>query len=68
LFTEHFNWQPKLDGLSFDSIDEVDAIWLERAFEKEDVLEVVKAMNSDKAWALMFSQWRSFKPFGMQLK
>jgi hypothetical protein len=38
-----------LDDLSFDSMDEVEAIWLERAFEEEEVFEVVKAMNSEKA-------------------
>jgi len=38
-----------LDGLSFDSIGEVEAIWLEREFEESDVLKVVKALNGDKA-------------------
>jgi hypothetical protein len=37
-----------LDGLSFDSIGEDDTIWLERAFEEDEVFEVVKALNSDK--------------------
>lgn len=49
LFTQQFSWRPKLDDLSFDSMDEVEAIWLERAFEEEEVFEVVKAMNSEKA-------------------
>jgi hypothetical protein len=35
-----------LDGLSFDSIYEIEAIWLERDFEEGEVLEVVKAMNA----------------------
>jgi hypothetical protein len=38
-----------LDGLYFDSIGEVEAIWLERDFEERELLEVVKAMNGDKA-------------------
>jgi hypothetical protein len=38
-----------LDGLSFDSIYEIEAIWLERDFEEGEVLEVVKAMNGNKA-------------------
>jgi hypothetical protein len=38
-----------VDGLSFDSIDEVEASWLEREFEEREVWEVVKAMNGDKA-------------------
>lgn len=60
LFTELFNWGSKLDGLFFffESIDEVEAIWLERAFEEEEVLEVVKA-------ALMVSEWRFSKLVGM---
>jgi hypothetical protein len=36
-----------VDGLSFDSIDEAEASWLEREFEKREVLKVVKAMNGD---------------------
>jgi hypothetical protein len=38
-----------LDGLSFDSIDEAKANWLERDLKEGVVLEVVKAMNVDKA-------------------
>jgi hypothetical protein len=38
-----------LDDLSFESIGEVEANWLERAFEESEVFEVVKALNSDKA-------------------
>jgi hypothetical protein len=37
-----------VDGISFDSILDVDASWLKRAFE-EDVKKVVSAMNGDKA-------------------
>jgi len=38
-----------LDDLSFDSVGEVEAYWLERDFEEWEILEVVKAMNGDKA-------------------
>jgi len=38
-----------LDVLSFNSIGEVEANWLERAFKEGEVFEVVKALNSDKA-------------------
>jgi len=38
-----------MDSLSFDSIDEAEASWLERDFEEREVWEVVKAMNGDKA-------------------
>lgn len=48
LFTKHFNWRPNLDGFSFESIGEVEVIWLERAFEEGEVFEGVKALNSDK--------------------
>jgi hypothetical protein len=41
-----------VDDLSFDSIDEVVASWLERDFEKNEVWEVVKAMDGDKASGL----------------
>jgi hypothetical protein len=36
--------RPRLDGLTFDSIGEDEAIWLERAFEEDEVFEVVKAL------------------------
>jgi hypothetical protein len=37
-----------LDDLSFYSVGENEAIWLERLFEESEVLEVVKNMNNDK--------------------
>jgi hypothetical protein len=49
-FTKRFSWRPLVDDLSFDSIDEVVASWLERDSEEKDVWEVVKAMNGDKAF------------------
>jgi hypothetical protein len=49
LFSEQSSWQPKLDGLAFDSIDEELSIWLERSLEESEVLELVKCMNKDKA-------------------
>jgi hypothetical protein len=52
LYTEQFRWQPKLDGHSFDSVGETKANRLERVFVEEEVLEVVKAINSDKALGL----------------
>jgi hypothetical protein len=38
-----------VDSLFLDSIDEVEASWLERNFEEWKVLEVVKAMSGNKA-------------------
>jgi hypothetical protein len=49
LYTEQFSWRPLLDGLSFDSTGEAESIWMEREFEEREVLEVVKAINGDKA-------------------
>jgi hypothetical protein len=50
LFTEPCRWRPMVDGISFDSILESEARWLERAFE--EIRKVVSAMNGDKAPAL----------------
>jgi hypothetical protein len=41
LYIEQFSWQSKLDDLSFDSIGEVEANWLEWAFDKDKVFEVL---------------------------
>lgn len=49
LYTKQFNWRPLLDDLSFESIGEAEATWLEREFEEMEALEVVKAINGDKA-------------------
>jgi hypothetical protein len=49
LFTQQFGWPPKLDDLVFYSIDEEETPWLERPFDKSEVVEVMKSMNSDKA-------------------
>jgi len=48
LFHELSRWRPRVDDISFDSISDFDASWLERAFE-EEVKKVVSAMNGDKA-------------------
>jgi flavodoxin len=49
LYTKQFNWRPLLDDLSFESIGEAEATWLEREFEEMEALEVVKAMNGDNS-------------------
>jgi len=49
LFTEQCWRRPLVDGISFDSILESKASWLERAFEEEDVRKVVSTMVGDKA-------------------
>jgi len=41
LYFEHCSWRPRVDGLSFLSIDADESIWLEREFE-EEVWDVVR--------------------------
>jgi hypothetical protein len=48
-FSKPCRWRPMVDGISFNSILESEASWLERAFEEEEVRKVVLAMNGDKA-------------------
>ena len=38
-----------MNGLAFQAIDEEEASWLERDFEGNEVFEVVKNLNGDKA-------------------
>jgi hypothetical protein len=47
LYSEQFSWRPKLDGLSFFSIDADERNWLERDFEENEVWEVVRDLNGD---------------------
>jgi hypothetical protein len=48
-YSKQYNWRPKLDGLSFNSIGDDEGSWLEREFEESDVYEVVRTLNGDKA-------------------
>jgi hypothetical protein len=59
LYTEQSAWRPRVDGLSFSSIDAEESLWLERDFEQE-VWEVVWVLNSDKAPGPMGSLWHFF--------
>jgi hypothetical protein len=49
LYTEQTSWQPRVNGISFSSIDADECLWLERGFEEHEVLEVVREMNGNKA-------------------
>jgi len=49
MYTEQSMWLPRVDGLSFSSIDVEERIWLERDFEEQEVWEVVRDLNGDKA-------------------
>jgi hypothetical protein len=37
LYSEQITWQPRVDGLSFLSIDADESIWLERDLEEQEV-------------------------------
>jgi hypothetical protein len=49
LFSEQCRWRQRVDDISLNSISEVEAGWLERDFEEEEVRRVVFKMNGDKA-------------------
>jgi hypothetical protein len=49
LYTEQSTWRPRVDGLSFSSIDAKEGIWLEGEFEEQEVWEVVRNLKVDKA-------------------
>ena len=38
-----------MEGLEFDQIGELERGWLERSFEKDEILSVVRDMEGDKA-------------------
>jgi hypothetical protein len=49
LYQENEVWRPDVDRLSFATIEEEECRMLERRFEKEEVLGVIKDMQGDKA-------------------
>jgi hypothetical protein len=49
LFTEPLNWRPRLDNLEFDRLSDTEALSLEDPFEENEVWEVIKGMDRDKA-------------------
>ena len=49
LYTETEEWRPFVEGLEFDQIEGLEREWLERRFEKEEILRVVKKLEGDKA-------------------
>jgi len=68
LYTEQTSWRPRVDEISFSSIDADECLWLERGFEEQKVWEVVREMNGDKApgpdgFSMAFFQqcWGVFK-------
>jgi hypothetical protein len=49
LYFENCSWRPRVEGLSFLSIDGDESIWLERAFEEKEVWDVIRDLNGNKA-------------------
>ena len=49
LYQESEEWKPFVEGLEFDEIGESEKGWLERRFEKDEILLVVRDMEGDKA-------------------
>ena len=49
LYQENETWRPVVDGLSFDSIGAAARVHLERPFELEEVAQVLKDVQGDKA-------------------
>ncbi|XP_075636474.1 uncharacterized protein LOC142608662 [Castanea sativa] len=49
---ESEEWRPSVEGLDFDQIREVERGWLERSFEKDEILSVVRDMEGDKTPSL----------------
>jgi hypothetical protein len=49
LYQEHEPWRPTVNGLNFDVISPEERDMLEKKFETEEVLQVVKDLQGDKA-------------------
>ena len=49
LYKETEQWRPFVEGLEFDRIGNIERLWLERKFEREEILQVVSDLDGDKA-------------------
>ena len=49
MYKESKGWRPFAEGLEFDRIRELERVWLERKFEREEILQVVSDLEGDKA-------------------
>ena len=52
LYYETEEWKPFVEGLEFDQIDGLEGGWLERRFEKEEILPAIKELEGVKAPSL----------------
>ena len=48
LYKETEEWRPFVEGLEFDQVEGLEREWLERRFENEEILWVVKELEGDK--------------------
>jgi hypothetical protein len=48
LYSEQYQWRPKVVDLPFLSIDEDDRIWMEREFEEDEIWAVIQNFKGDK--------------------
>jgi hypothetical protein len=49
LYQEKESWRPSVDGLDFNSIGAAESSHLERNFDREEVFQVLKELQGDKA-------------------
>ena len=49
LYKESEGLRPFAEGLELDCIGELERVWLERKFEREEILQVVSDLEGDKA-------------------
>ena len=49
MYKESAGWRPFAEGLEFDRIGEMERVWLEQKFEREEILQVVSDLEGDKA-------------------
>ena len=48
LYKESKGWRPFVEGLEFDCIGDMERVWLERKFEREEIFQVVRDLEGNK--------------------
>ena len=64
LYTETDHSRPLLEEIQFSAISDEDAMWLERTFDENEIVDVVKGFNEDKLRGQMVSLWPFFSSVG----
>ena len=49
LYKKSEGWRLFVESLEFDRIRDIERVWLERKFEREEILQVVSELEGDKA-------------------